>query len=112
VTLQGAGLRLTVFIGESDQYHHQPLYSEIVHRAHAAGLSGATALRGFEGFGASNHIHTTRVLSLSQDLPVVVVIIDTDARIRSFLPELEELVSTGLVTLEPIEVVRYVGRSG
>jgi len=68
---QGAAKRLTVFVGESDHYHHRPLYAEVVHRAHKAGLAGASVLRGVEGFGASQHVHTSRILSLSEDLPVV-----------------------------------------
>jgi len=112
MTLDGAALRLTVYIGEDDRWHHRPLYTEIVHRAHAAGLAGASVFRGVEGFGASSRIHTTRLLSLSEDLPVAVVIIDAEERIRGFLPELGELVTEGLVILDPVEVVRYVGRSG
>lgn len=108
--IAGPALRLTVFIGESDQWHHRPLYAEIVHRAHAAGLAGASVFRGFEGYGASNHIHTTRILSLSEDLPLAVVIVDAADRVRAFLPQLDELVSEGLVTLEEVAVVRYVGR--
>jgi PII-like signaling protein len=108
--LEGHALRLTIFIGESDQWHHRPLYSEIVHRAHAAGLAGASVLRGFEGFGASHHIHTSRILSLSDDLPLVIVIVDAEVRVRAFLPQLDELVSEGLVILDEVEVVRYVGR--
>src|SRR5882762_8973753 len=98
--IEGPALRLTVFIGESDQWHHRPLYTEIVHRAHAAGLAGATVLRGVEGYGASNHIHTSRLLSLSEDLPVAVIIIDAEERIRGFLRELDELIKEGLVILE------------
>ncbi len=108
--LQGAALRLTVFVGEDDQWHHKPLYTEIVHRAHAAGLAGASVFRGVEGFGASSRIHTTRLLSLSEDLPVAVVIVDSTERIRGFLPQLDELVSEGLVIIDPVEVIRYVGR--
>ena len=79
-------------------------------RAHAAGLAGATVLRGIEGFGASNHLHTTRVLSLSDDLPVVIVIVDSAERIDAFLPQLDELISEGLVIVDDVEIVRYVGR--
>lgn len=110
MTLRGPATRLTIMVGESDQDHHHPVYTEIVHRAHRAGLAGASVFRGIEGFGKSNHIHTTRLLSLSEDLPVAVVIVDTDERIRAFLPELEELEVEGLVILEPVEVIRYAGR--
>jgi PII-like signaling protein len=110
--LAGAALRLTVFVGDTDTWHHKPLYHEIVHRAHAAGLAGASVFRGMEGYGASNHIHTTRILSLSEDLPVAIVIVDTAERIRAFLPQLDELISEGLVILDEVEVIRYVGRTG
>lgn len=108
--LTGRALRLTVFIGENDHWHHKPLYAEIVHRAHAAGMAGASVFRGIEGFGASSLIHTTRLLSLSEDLPVAVVVVDTEERVRAFLPQIEELVGEGLVTLEDCEVIRYAGR--
>ena len=110
--LEGHHKRLTIFIGESDRVGHTPLATEIVQRAHAAGLAGASVFRGVEGFGASNHIHTTRLLSLSDDLPVAVVIVDADERIRGFLDDLDELITEGLVILEDVEVVKYVGRSG
>ena len=108
--LEGAAVRLTIFIGEDDRWHHKPLYHEIVHRAHAAGLAGASVLRGVEGYGASSRIHTTRLLSLSEDLPMAIVIVDREDRIRAFLPQLDELVGEGLVILDPVEVIRYVGR--
>jgi len=109
--LEGHHKRLTIFIGESDRIGHTPLATEIVQRAHAAGMAGASVFRGVEGFGASNHIHTTRLLSLSDDLPVAVVIVDADERIRGFLDELDELITEGLVILDDVEVVKYVGRS-
>lgn len=108
--LHGPAMRLTIFVGESAQWHHRPVYSEIVHRAHAAGLAGATVLRGVEGFGTSARIHTTRLVSLSSDLPVAIVIIDSPERIDGFLPQLDELIAEGLVILDPVSVVRYVGR--
>ncbi|MGW2685059.1 DUF190 domain-containing protein [Streptomyces sp. NPDC001414] len=108
--LTGRALRLTVYIGEDDIWHHKPLYTEIVHRAHAAGLAGASVFKGIEGFGATSRIHTARLLSLSEDLPVAVVLVDTEKRIREFLPQLDELVTEGLVTLDDCEVIRYVGR--
>ncbi|WP_031479929.1 DUF190 domain-containing protein [Streptomyces bicolor] len=106
----GRALRLTVFVGEHDTWHHKPLYSEIVHRAHAAGLAGASVFRGIEGFGASSLIHTSRLLSLSEDLPVAIVIVDSEERVRAFLPQLDELVTEGLMTLDDCEVISYVGR--
>ena len=109
--LEGPGERLTIFVGESDQHGHKPLYAEIVERAHHAGLAGATVVRGFEGFGASSHIHTARILRMSEDLPVVVMIVDQVDRIDAFLPTLDELITEGLVVREDVEIVKYVGRS-
>jgi uncharacterized protein len=111
-TLLGPAQRLTVIVGESDTVGHHPLYTEIVHRAHTAGLVGASVFRGIEGFGASSLIHTSRLLSLSEDLPVAVVIVDTAERVRAFLPQLDELVGEGMVILDDCEVIRYVGRGG
>ncbi|HYN75356.1 MAG TPA: DUF190 domain-containing protein [Candidatus Limnocylindria bacterium] len=110
--LEGPALRLTIFVSESDQWHHHPVYTEIVHRAHAAGLAGASVMRGIEGFGASSHIHTTRILSLSADLPVAIVIVDGAERIEAFVPQLDELITEGLVILDPVQVITYVGRAG
>lgn len=108
--LTGTALRLTVFLGESDTWHHKPLFTEIVHRAHHAGLAGASVFHGVEGYGASSRIHTARLLSLSEDLPVAIVIVDAAEKVRAFLPQLDELVSEGLVILDDVEVIRYVGR--
>ena len=110
MTLQDRAVRLTILLGESDQWHHRPVFTEIVHRARAAGLAGATVLRGIESFGASSRIHTARLLSLSEDLPVAVIIVDTEEKIRAFLPRLDELAIEGLIMLDEVEVVRYVGR--
>ncbi|MFC7387870.1 DUF190 domain-containing protein [Sphaerisporangium rhizosphaerae] len=112
VKLQGPALRLSVFVGESDQWHHRPLYHEIVRRAHEAGLAGASVVRGIEGFGATSRIHTSRILSLSEDLPVVVIIVDAEERVRAFLPRLDELVTEGLVVLDQVEVIRSTARPG
>jgi PII-like signaling protein len=107
--LAGTAKRLTIFVGESDRYHHHSVVAEIVERARAAGLAGCSVLRGSAGFGATGHLHTTRLLSLSEDLPVAIVVVDTAERVESFLPHLEELVTGGLVILDDVEVVRYVG---
>jgi PII-like signaling protein len=108
--LEGHQKRLTIFIGEADHHGHTPLATEIVQRAHKAGLAGASVFRGVEGYGASNHVHTTRILSLSDDLPIAVVIVDSEERIQAFLAELDELITEGLVIVDDVEVVKYVGR--
>lgn len=110
--LEGHQKRLTIFIGESDHHGHTPLATEIMQRAHRAGLAGVSVFRGVEGYGASNHIHTTRILSLSDDLPMAVIIVDRAEAISAFLPELDELIEEGLVILDDVEVVKYVGRPG
>ncbi|MEU1671427.1 DUF190 domain-containing protein [Streptomyces roseifaciens] len=102
---RGGALRLTVFLTESDRWEHRPLSTEIVHRAHTAGLAGATVFRGIEGYGASSVVHTARLLSLSDDLPVTVVIVDAEERVRAFLPLLGAVTGERLVTLEPVEVL-------
>jgi len=107
MALRRPAKRLTVLVGETDRWHHRPLYTEIVHRAHAAGLAGATVLRGIEGYGSGRHVHTTRILSLSEDLPVAVVIVDDGARIDAFLPELEEVVAEGIAVVEDVEMLSY-----
>jgi uncharacterized protein len=99
-------LRLTVFVGEDDRWHHTPVYHEIVRRAHDAGLAGATVLRGCEGYGVSSMIHTSRILSLTENLPVAVLIVDAEERVRGFLPRLDDLVADGMAVLDEVEVVR------
>lgn len=108
--IDGPQQRATIFIGESDQHGHKPLATEIVRRAHTAGLAGATVLRGIEGFGASNHIHTTRILSLSDDLPLVIVLVDSEARLTPFLQEIHDLITEGLVIIDEVRVIKYIGR--
>jgi uncharacterized protein len=109
VRLQGPARRITIFIGESDRYHHKPLYAEIVHRAHQQGLAGASVFRGIEGFGASSRIHTSRLLSLSEDLPLAIVIVDTAERTERFLNEVADLVTGGLVIVDDVHVHTYAG---
>ena len=109
--LHGPARRLTIFIGETDRFHHRPLYAEIVQRAHRAGLAGATVVRGIEGYGASAHIHTSRILTLTEDLPLVIVIVDDAERISAFLPQLDEIVEEGMIILDDVEVIKYVGKA-
>lgn len=103
-------LRLTVYVGENVRWHHRPLHSELVRRAHDAGLAGASVFRGIEGYGGSAHIHTTRLLPVAEGLPVAVVIVDAEERVRAFLPQVAELVEHGLAVVEPVEVVRAASR--
>ena len=115
--LSGDGKLLRIFLGESDKIEHKPLYEVIVEEARKRGLAGATVLRGIEGFGANSRvIHTAKILRLSEDLPIVVEIVDTEENIRQFLPRVDELFeksgSGGMVTIEKAEVIRYsAGRS-
>lgn len=106
---EGEGQLLRIFIGESDRYEGKPLYEAIVERARREGLAGATAVRGIEGYGASSHLHTSRILRLSTDLPVVVEIADTEQNIQRLLPIIDEMVIDGLVTLERVHVISYRG---
>ncbi len=105
--LEGDGQLLRIFVGESDRWHGKPLYEAIVERARHDGLAGATGVRGLEGFGAHSRLHTTRILRLSEDLPVVIELVDTAEKIEAFLPGLDEMVSEGLVTLERVRVIAY-----
>lgn len=102
---------LRIFIGEDDRHDGRPLYEAIVLEARAAHLAGATVLRGPMGFGRSSRLHTAKILRLSEDLPVVVEIVDSEERIRSFLDALEPMMGSGLVTLEKVQVIRY-GKDG
>jgi PII-like signaling protein len=98
---------LRIFIGESDHWHGKPLHIAIVEEARRQGLAGATVLRGIEGFGARSVIHTTRLLELSTDLPIVVEIVDSEDRLTDFLATAKEMVEQGLATLERVRVVFY-----
>jgi PII-like signaling protein len=110
MTLPREGHLLRIFIGEGDKHGHMPLYEWIVRQAHEAGLAGATVLRGIEGFGAHSRLHTAKILRLSQDLPVVIEIVDAKERLDAFIPIIDEAIREGLATIEKVEVHFY--RSG
>ena len=101
------GMLLRVFIGESDKYKSKPLYEQIVLKAKELKLAGATVVRGVMGFGADSHMHTAKVLRLSEDLPMVIEIVDTQENLDKILPFLDEVVLEGLITLEKIRVIKY-----
>jgi PII-like signaling protein len=105
--IEGDGQLLRIFIGESDRWENRPLYETIVHKAREAGLAGATVFRGMMGFGASSRLHTTKVLRLSDDLPVVIEIVDKVDRIDAFIPVLDQMVSEGMITVEPVHILAY-----
>ena len=107
VTLPSQAVLLRAFIGESDKADGKPLYEVIVEAARKNGLAGATVLRGYLGFGANSRIHTSKVLRLSEDLPVVVEIVDTEEKIEAFLPELDARIDEGLVTIEKVRIIAY-----
>lgn len=109
MNLPEESLLLRIFIGESDRYQHQPLYEAIVLKAREIGLAGATVLRGAMGFGPSSRLHTTKILRLSEDLPLVIEIVDVEEKINAFLPTLDAMVGDGLVTLEKVRTLHYRG---
>ena len=103
---------LRIYIGESDRWKHQPLYEAIVLKAREQHLAGATVLRGPMGFGKSSRLHTAKILQLSQDLPLVIEIVDSEEKVQGFLPHLETMVGGGLVTLEKVKVLQYRAGDG
>ena len=109
--LEGEGKLLRIFIGESDTWHGKPLYQAIVQRLREEGLAGATVIRGIEGFGAHSRLHTAKILRLSEDLPILIEIVDTEEKIRAALPRfdalLEETGCGGLITLERADIIKY-----
>jgi PII-like signaling protein len=107
MTIPTEGKLLRVFVGEADQWHGRPLYEAIISEARTRGLAGATAWKGFVGFGANSRLHTAKVLRLSEDLPVVVEIVDAADKIAAFLPIVDAMVTEGLVTVERAEVILY-----
>jgi len=101
------GHLLRIFIGESDKWQGQPLYEAIVLKARELHLAGATVLRGPMGFGAHSRMHTAKILRLSEDLPIVIEIVDSEEKINGLMPFIDEAVQEGLVTLEPVRVIKY-----
>ena len=101
------GYLLRVFIGESDKSGHRPLYEEIVLKAREAGLAGATVLRGVMGFGKNSILHTAKILRLSEDLPMIIEIVDSLEKVEAFVPTLDEMIKDGLVTIEKVRVIQY-----
>jgi PII-like signaling protein len=105
--IEGEGQLLRIFVGESDQWEGRPLYEAIVQAARKAGIAGATVLRGFMGFGANSAIHTSKVLRLSEDLPMVIEIVDVADKIQAILPDLDRMVDEGMITLEKVNIIAY-----
>lgn len=105
--IEGQGKLLRIFIGESDRWEGRPLYQAIVRRLREEGFAGATVIRGIEGFGAHSHLHTARILRLSEDLPLLIEVVDSEDRMQQLLPIIEEMIPEGLVTLENVEILAY-----
>ena len=105
------GKLLRIFIGEQDKWNGQPLYEAIVHLAKTEGMAGATAIKGFLGFGAKSHMHTAKILRLSEDLPIIIEIVDSEEKINAFVPHLDGMVKEGLVTLDKANVILYRANS-
>jgi PII-like signaling protein len=105
--MEGEGKLLRIFIGESDRWEGKPLYEAIVELVRSEGLAGATVIRGIEGFGADSRLHTSRILRLSEDLPVLIEIVDTEANIERVLPTLDKMVTEGMLTVERVHVIAY-----
>jgi hypothetical protein len=112
VRIEGEGKLLRIFVGESDRWEGQPLYEAIVRRTREAGCAGASVLKGIEGFGAHSRIHRGHMLRLSEDLPVVIEIVDRTDRIDALLPMLDEMITEGLVTVERVDILRYRTEGG
>jgi len=103
---------LRIFIGENDRWEHQPLYEAIVLKAREMHLGGATVLRGPMGFGHSSRLHTTKILRLSEDLPLLIEIVDSEEKINGFLPALDSMMGSGLITMEKVRVLQYGAPAG
>jgi PII-like signaling protein len=99
-----------IYVGEADRWHGQPLYMAILLKARELGLAGGTVVRGIAGYGASSRVHTASILRLSEDLPMVIEIVDTEEKIAQLLPVLDKMVTEGLVLLSDVEVVKYIAK--
>lgn len=111
--IKGEAKLVRILVGESDKIHHIPVYEKIVLEARKSGLAGATVLKGVMGFGRSSRIHTSKILRLSEDMPIIIEIVDEEEKIKKFLPVLhdifEEANSGGLITMEKAEIIKYIG---
>ncbi len=105
--LDGEQVLVRIFLGESDRWHHQPLYVALVERLRREGFAGATVLRGIAGFGARSVMHASRILRLSEDLPIVVEIVESADRVEALTAILDEMVTEGLITMEKVRVLKY-----
>jgi PII-like signaling protein len=105
--IEGKAKILTIYLGESDRWHHRPLYQALVEKLREHGVAGATVLRGIEGFGKGSRIHTASLLRMSEDLPVMIKVVDREDRIASVLPVIDEMLSDGLVTIEDVDIITY-----
>ena len=105
--IDGPALLVRIYIGEADRLGGRPLYQAVVEHLRDRGLAGVTVLRGIEGFGAHSRLHTTRILRLSEDLPMLIEVVDREDRVRAVLPELDAMIPEGLITLEKVEVLAY-----
>lgn len=112
MTIEGHAKRVTIFIGESDRWHHQPLHTAIVEMLREEGFAGATVVKGVEGFGKNSRIHTASILRLSEDLPVILTFVDTPERVETVLPTIDEMVGGGMVIVEDVHVRKYSDASG
>lgn len=109
--LEGEAQLLRIFIGESDKWHGRPVYEAIVLKARELHLAGATVLRGPMGFGANSRLHTVKILRLSEDLPIIIEIVDSEEKINLLLPHIDQMVTEGLVTLEKVRVIKYTANN-
>ena len=110
--IEGDAKRVTVFIGESDRWHHQALHTAIVELLRQEGCAGATVVKGIEGFGKNSRIHTASILRLSEDLPIVLTFVDTPERVEAIMPRIDEMMGGGLVVVEDVHVRRYSDAGG